>query len=92
VAAELGRYPSVEAIAAAMRQAGLAALATTHTAHRAPMTEVHLEKFRNKAFSSLRLIPEERFRAGLAFLEAEQAAGRAEIVEVYTYLWGRREA
>lgn len=54
------------------------------------MTPAHAEKFRKKAFSSLRLIPEERYREGLARLEAEQAAGTAELTEVYTYVWGTR--
>ncbi|MBI5069151.1 MAG: class I SAM-dependent methyltransferase [Deltaproteobacteria bacterium] len=90
-AQERARYPSIEAIEAAMRGAGFKVAGATHTAHCSPMTGARLERFRQKAYSSLRLIPEDRFRAGLARLEAEHARGRADLVEVYTYVWGRRD-
>ena len=92
VEVELRRYPAIEAIAAAMVAGGLQVAGVTHTAWRAPMALDQARKFRAKAFSSLRLIPEESFQAGLARLEAAHAEGKAELVEVYTYLWGRRSS
>lgn len=48
--------------------------------------------YRARAFSSLRLLPDELFERGLARLEADLAAGPVPCVSRYTLLWARKPA
>lgn len=88
---ELKRYPTIERIQAAMARSGFHHTWTSHSERSFPMDAGRLERFRNKAFSSLRLIPEEAFQRGLARLEAAAAGGHLEVREVYTLVWGERD-
>jgi len=47
--------------------------------------------YRDKAFSSLHLIPEEAWRAGLERLEQALARGPIRGASRYACLWGRKE-
>jgi hypothetical protein len=47
------------------------------------------QPFRDKAFSSLHLIPEAAWRAGLERLERDLARGPVRGVSRYACLWGR---
>jgi SAM-dependent methyltransferase len=87
---ELQRYPSIDSIQLAMQQAGFADIHTTHMQRGYFLTADHLEKFRNKAYSALRLIPEDAFQRGVERAEVEIAAKTARGQEVYTCIWGAR--
>jgi len=89
VPAELGRYPAIPALAAAMHAAGFDDVEVTHTAYTSPMTEALAERYRRRAFSALRLLPDAAFERGVRRVEAALADGSAEGVEVYSYVWGR---
>lgn len=88
VAVELARYPSIDSIEAAMRKAGFARIWISHTERLLRLDEGHLERYRQKAFSCLRLISEAGYREGLRRLEEDVQSGKAVGREVYTYVWG----
>lgn len=90
VAEEYARYPDTSVIRQAMADAGFVDVTTTHTEAAWALGPEAVEKYRRRAYSALRLISEEDFRAGLALLEADLAAGEGEVQELYTYVWGRR--
>jgi len=90
VANELQRYPSIASIRQSMRAAGFKSIRITHMQRGYTLTGEHLEKFRNKAYSCLRLIPEEAFQAGMERATLEIATGHARGHEVYTGIWGIR--
>ncbi|MHB8947304.1 MAG: hypothetical protein ACYC6I_12310 [Bacillota bacterium] len=90
VAAEFQRYQDTPPIERAMRGAGFRDIHLTHTEYRFDLSPEYLKKYRQKAFSALRLIDEAAFQTGLARLEAAVAAGVGKARELYTYVWGRR--
>lgn len=92
VAVELRRYPTIERIQQAMQTAGFSRTWTHHTRREVPFTPALLERYRSKAYSSLRLIPEAAYQAGLARLEQDYAAGQAAAHELYTLVWGEPTA
>ena len=90
VEVDLGRYPTLEELRAAMEMAGFEGLSEE-------MAELHYEleaaqAYRDKAFSSLHLIPEQAFRRGLAQLEADLQRGAIPCVSRYVLLWGTSPA
>lgn len=87
---ELQRYPPIAKIEAAMQAAGFDQTWITHTEQTFPLDESRLEPYRNRAYSSLRLIPDERFRTGLQRLEADVRHGDVQGHEIYTFVWGRK--
>lgn len=89
---ELQRYPAVEILIRAMRKAGFREIQTSSTEHLFPLGEKELWKFRNKAFSALRLLPEDVFQKGLKRLEDDMSKGQVMGRELYTYIWGRKVA
>lgn len=89
VEAELARYHSVAALTGAMAQAGFREIGVAHTRHSNAFGEPDMDRFRRRAFSALRLIPDDAFGRGLARLEADYAAGPVELLELYTYVMGR---
>lgn len=89
---ELRRYPTLERIRQAMQTAGFGQTWLDHTRRAVAFTPALLERYRNKAYSSLRLISEAAYQAGLARLEQDYAAGKAQAHEVYTLVWGETPA
>lgn len=87
---ELKRYPPIEAIEKAMTQAGFVGLEVTHTEHKSEMTPAHVEQYRSKAFSGVRLVSQACFEEGMRRVESDMAAGTAMVTELYTYVWGRK--
>lgn len=85
---ELARYPTTAAIESAMRECGWRDIEVTHTARVFPVTSNMLDKIRNKAFTSLQLISDDCFAAGMARLEKDYASGEITRCERYTYVWG----
>jgi len=89
VEVELARYPRLTDLEGWMAKAGLASLGTVVVEE--PFEIADAQPFRDKAFSSLHLISEEAWRAGLERLEQALACGPIEGASRYACLWGRRE-
>jgi ubiquinone/menaquinone biosynthesis C-methylase UbiE len=86
VAIELARYPALAQLEAWMVAAGLVAGEVVTVEE--PYEITSAQPFRDKAYSSLHLIPEEAWRAGLACLEADLAHGPIRGVSRYACVWG----
>ena len=88
VSHERARYHPVSRLQAAMSVRGFLGQRVGHTRREGMMQTADLDRYRNRIFSSLRLISDEEFARGLARLEADYAAGRRDLVELYTYVCG----
>ena len=89
VEVELARYPRLGNLEGWMAEAGLASLGTVVVEE--PYEISSAQPYRDKAFSSLHLIPEEAWRAGLERLEQALARGPIRGASRYACLWGRKE-
>ena len=87
---ELERYPSIDAIRTTMDQTGWREIDVTHTERSFALDSLVLERFRRKAYSALRLIPQVCFEAGIARLRKDLDEGGAVVRELYTYVWGKK--
>lgn len=86
VAVELRRYPPVPLLRDEMAKAGLTNTETLEVQHPYDLTDI--EPYREKAFSSLLIIPDDALQRGIARLEAALAAGPIPCVSRYTLIWG----
>ncbi|MEZ4562053.1 MAG: class I SAM-dependent methyltransferase [Thermomicrobiales bacterium] len=86
VAIEERRYPSVETLRAEMAAAGLTRVHETHVELEYPLTD--LRGYRERAFSSLLLIPDDALARGLARMEQDLLAGPIMALSLYTLVWG----
>lgn len=73
IGVELKRYPSIEVIERELVDAGFSVLAPISVS--VPHAIDDLRPYRDKAFSSLHLIPDEAYKAGLARMEADLRDG-----------------
>jgi SAM-dependent methyltransferase len=87
VEVELRRYHRVEDLRGWMETAGFRELREEPVEHGYLLTD--LQPYRDRAYSTLRLIPEEAWRRGLARLEADMARGPVMCVARYVLLWGQ---
>lgn len=87
---ELARYPRVAQVQDWMAAAGLGALEVVVV--EAPYQITDAQPYRDKAYSSLHLISEEAWRAGLARLERDLTQGPVPGMSRYACVWGRRPA
>jgi SAM-dependent methyltransferase len=85
---ELARYPRLALLEGWMVGAGLGAFETTIVDE--PYEIVTAQPFRDRAYSSLHLIPAEAWQAGLDRLERDLARGPVRGVSRYACLWGRK--
>jgi ubiquinone/menaquinone biosynthesis C-methylase UbiE len=85
---ELARYPRLAQLEAWMAGAGLVDMVVATV--EAPYEITSAQPFRAKAYSSLHLIPEDAWQAGLARLEGDLARGPVRGTARYACLWGRR--
>jgi ubiquinone/menaquinone biosynthesis C-methylase UbiE len=85
---ELARYPRIAELQAWMAAAGLQGLQVITVEEPYELTSIG--PFRDRAYSSLHLIPEEAWRAGLERLEREMARGPIRGVSRYACVWGHR--
>lgn len=90
IAVEQQRYPTIEQVEAELRAAGMEIEA--EIAVSMPVEIDDIAPFRDKAYSSLHLIPEDAFRAGLARMEEDLAAGPIPGVRRYTIVVARKPA
>jgi ubiquinone/menaquinone biosynthesis C-methylase UbiE len=88
VAVELARYPSIAEIETELRAAGLEIGA--EVAVSMPIEVDDIGPFRDRAYSSLHLIPEEAFQAGLERLRADLERGPVAGVNRYTIVVARK--
>lgn len=85
---ELARYPRMAQLEAWMAGAGLDSFQTVTV--EAPYEVTSAQPFRDRAYSSLHLVSEQAWLAGLARLERDLAQGPVRGASRYACLWGRR--
>jgi SAM-dependent methyltransferase len=83
---ELARYPRVDQLKEWMHAAGLEAFCVTAVDE--PYEVTSAQPFRDRAYSSLHLIPEEAWRVGVEHLERDLAHGPIRGVARYACVWG----
>jgi SAM-dependent methyltransferase len=88
VEVELGRYPAIAELRELMQQAGFGELGEETAEFAYQLGD--LQPYRDKAFSSLHLIPEGAFRRGMERMERDLRAGPIPCVSRYVLLWGRK--
>lgn len=89
VPVELARYPRVQTLQAEMAEAGFSTVWTETTELPYPLSEIR--GYRERAYSSLHLIPDAAFQRGIERLEVELQAGPIEALSLYTLVWGELE-
>jgi ubiquinone/menaquinone biosynthesis C-methylase UbiE len=85
---ELARYPRIGQLEAWMAAAGLVEPVVVTVEE--PYEVTSAQAFRDKAYSSLHLISEEAWQAGLERLERDLARGPIRGASRYACLWGRK--
>ncbi len=88
VEADLERYPTMAELREAMKQVGLAKIAEEQVEFAYQLTDI--QAYREKAFSSLYLIPEEAFQKGIERMEQDLKRGPIRCVSRYLLLWGTK--
>ncbi len=88
VEVEIERYSSLASLSSAMTAAGF--VETTESRLEQPYDVTDSRPYRDKAFSSLHLIPEPAFRRGLEQLERDLRAGSVRGIARHVLLWGRK--
>jgi len=90
VAIEFQRYPTVETLLWEMADAGFKEPVVNAVSRSYQLTDI--QPYRDRAFSSLHLIPEQALARGLARLESDLSRGPIPVVSRYTIIWGTRPA
>jgi SAM-dependent methyltransferase len=88
VKVDLDRYPRVADLREAMEEVGFSDLSETTVEFPYRITDI--QAYRDKAFSSLHLIPEEAFQRGIERMEEDLRIGPIPGVSRYLLLWGTR--
>ncbi len=90
VKVELARYPRISQLETWMNRAGLVSIHVSAVEEPYQVTSIH--PFRDRAYSSLHLIAEEAWQAGLERLERDLARGPIQGLARYACVWGRKPA
>lgn len=90
VASELQRYHPIERLRGWMTAAGFSELREELVEH--PYQLNNIQAYRDRAFSTLRLISDDAWRTGLARMEHDLTQGPIPCVARYVLLWGRKRA
>jgi len=85
---ELERYPRIAQLREVMEQAGFGQIVETTVEFPYQLTDI--QAYRDKAFSSLHVIPEVDFERGIARMEKDLNGGPISCVSRYLLLWGRK--
>ena len=85
---DLQRYPPLDDLVELMTLAGFGEYKTTFV--ESPYRLEDIGRFRDKAFSSLHLIPPEAFARGLQRLQEDLQRGPIPCVSRYVMVWGRK--
>ena len=83
---DLARYPRIEELRANMQEAGFANVSEETVEFTCEVRDIG--PFRDKAFSCLRIIPEDAFRRGIERMEKDLLTGPITGVSRYTHVWG----
>lgn len=86
VALELARYPAIETLQAEMAEAGFNPIGNETTEQ--PYALADIQGYRERAYSSLHLIPDDAFWRGIERMERELAVGPIAALSLYTLVWG----
>jgi predicted TPR repeat methyltransferase len=86
VAIEKRRYPAIETLRAEMEVAGFTGIHETHVEMEYPLTDIR--GYRERAYSSLLLIPDDALERGITRLEQDLEAGPISALSLYTLVWG----
>ena len=86
VAVELARYPKIADLEEAMGMAGFTGIHAQTVEYGFITTDI--QAYRDRAFSSLHLISEAAFQAGIQHMEADLQKGPIQCVPRYLLLWG----
>ena len=85
---ELARYPRIDTLEVELREAGL------HNLRQEEVSTIgwlgDLSAYRAKAFSALRLLPEDAYARGLRRMETDLAKGPIPSISRYLLLWAKR--
>ena len=85
---ELARYPRIADLRAMMEQAGFGEI-DEHMVE-LPYLLTDIQAYRDKAFSTLHLIPERAFQRGIEQMERDLSRGPIPCVSRYTMVWGSK--
>jgi SAM-dependent methyltransferase len=85
---DLARYPAMETVQSELADAGFGDVAFARVAYAYPLT--NLTPYRERAYSVLRLIPEDAFAAGMTRLDRDLANGPIPACSVYTLIWATK--
>jgi len=88
VEVELQRYPSIASLCSFMEQAGFKDIREETVEFSFDLSDMQM--YRERAFSSLHLISEEAFQAGIRRMEADLLLGPIHCVPRYLLLWGNK--
>jgi SAM-dependent methyltransferase len=85
---DLARYPATESIRAELESAGFDEIGFARVAYAYPLA--NLTPYRERAYSVLRLIPDDAFAAGMTRLERDLIDGPIPACSVYTLIWAAK--
>jgi ubiquinone/menaquinone biosynthesis C-methylase UbiE len=85
---ELARYPKIADLGNFMRQASFTDLREQTVEY--AFTTTDIQAYRDRAFSSLHLISEAAFQAGIRRMQADLEKGPIQCVPRYSLLWGTK--
>ena len=88
VTKELQRYPSMETLKGMTVEAGFKDIREDLEEFNYELTDI--QAYRDKAFSSLHIIPDDAWGRGLARMEEDLKAGPIMCTAYYTVLWGTK--
>jgi SAM-dependent methyltransferase len=83
---ELKRYPRLADLHKMMAEAGFDGVAEEYVEYQFAITDI--QAYRDKAFSSLHIIPQEAFERGIRRMEADLLAGPIQVISRSLVLWG----
>lgn len=88
VEVDLDRYPHIPALRGAMKQVGFVDITEITVEFDYQLTDI--QAYRDKAFSSLYLIPEEAFQRGIKRMELDLRTEPIQCMSRYLLLWGTK--
>jgi len=88
VEVDLGRYPRIAELREIMEGVGFGEIVENTVEF--PYQLANIQAYRDKAFSSLHLVPQEAFRRGIERMERDLRTGPIPCVSRYLLLWGTK--
>jgi ubiquinone/menaquinone biosynthesis C-methylase UbiE len=87
---ELVRYPRIQDLQQMMAAAGFEGIIEELVEYQTTIQDIQV--YRDKAFSSLHLIPQETFERGILRMETDLLSGPIQVISRYLLLWGEKAA